>query len=156
LRKFFQLIPQAQKIVGSKVQLHTTRDPLDNFLKIDVTNVNKVSEIKFSLENVSLRDKISLHKQSAEILYAKLLQLAINYSKALKRIDQLEQRLKQEKTTSKSHQKHIKALEVDIVAENVDQANVKALQKLLDNKDKTINDLKEKLKNPPTQESQTT
>jgi len=41
-------------------------------------------------------------------------------------------------------------LEVDIVAENADQANVKALQKLLDNKDKTINDLKEKLKIPPT------
>jgi len=152
----FQLNPQAQKIVGSKVQLHIARDPSDNSLKIVVTNANKVSEFKFSLENVSLPDKITLHKQSAEILYVELLQLAINHSKALKRIDQLEQRLKHEKTASKSHQKHIKALEVDIVAENADQANVKALHKLLDNKDKTINDLKEKLKIPPTQVLQTT
>lgn len=47
-------------------------------------------------------------------------------------------------------------MEVDIVDENADQANVKALQKLLDNKDKKINDLKEKLKIPPTEVLQTT
>ena len=86
----FQLTPQAQKLVGSKVQLHSARDPADNSLKIVVTNANKVSEFKFSLENVSLPDKISLHKQSVEPLYAELLQMALNHSKALKRNEQLE------------------------------------------------------------------
>ena len=68
----------------------------------------------------------------------------------------MEQRLKKEQTPSKSHQKHIKALEVDAIAKNADQENVKALQKLLDNKDKTINELKEKLKILPMQVLQTT
>ena len=44
---------------------------------------------------------------------------------------------------------------MDIIAENSDQENVKALQKLLDGKDKTINELKEKLKIPSTQVLQT-
>ena len=44
---------------------------------------------------------------------------------------------------------------MDIIAENSDQANVKVLQKLLDGKDKTINELKEKLKIPSTQVLQT-
>lgn len=86
----FQLIPQAQNIVGSKVQLHTTRDPSDNTLKLAVTSANKVLEFKCSLENVSLPDKIALHKKSVDFLYAEILQLAINHSKALKMIDQLE------------------------------------------------------------------
>jgi len=46
-------------------------------------------------------------------------------------------------------------LESDIVTESVDQENVKALQKLLDGKDKIINELKEKLKIPPTHVLQT-
>lgn len=86
----FQLTPHAQMIAGSKVQLHIARDPSDNTLKLVVTSANKVSEFKFSLENVSLPDKITLHKKSVEILYVELLQLTINNSKALKRIDQLE------------------------------------------------------------------
>ena len=67
----------------------------------------------------------------------------------------MELRIKQEKTASKSHQKHIRSLESDIIIESADQENVKALQKLLDGEDKVINELKEKLKIPPTQVLQT-
>lgn len=96
-----------------------------------------------------------MHKQSSDVLYAELLQLVVNHSKALAKIDKMESRIKQEKTASKSHQKHISLLESDIITENADQANIKALQKLLDGKDKVINDLKENLKIPPTQVLQT-
>jgi len=128
--QIFQFLPQAQNIAGSKVQLQTTRDPTDNTLKLVVTSGKKVSEFKIALEQISLRDKITLHKQSLDILYAELLQLDVNHSKALKKIDQMELRLKQEQAASKSHQKHIRSLELDIITKSTDQATVKALQKL--------------------------
>lgn len=112
-------------------------------------------EFKIALDQVSLPGKINLRKQSSDVLYAKLLQLAINHSKALSKIDKMELRVKQEQTAIKSHQKQIKSLESDIVTESTNQKDVKALQKLLDNKDKLINELKEKLKIPPTQVLQT-
>jgi len=153
--KIFKYLPQARESESSKVQLQSVRDPESNILKLVVTSGKKASEIKIYLDQVSLLDKISFHKQSSDILYAELLQLAINHSKALTKIDKLELRLKQEKTASKSHQKHIKSLESDLVTEVSDQKDAKALQKLLDNKDKLINELKEKLKIPPTQVLQT-
>jgi len=63
--------------------------------------------------------------------------------------------LKQEKTASMSHQKQINSLESDLVTEVSDQKDAKALHKLLDRKGKLINELKEKLKIPPTQVLQT-
>lgn len=104
---------------------------------------------------MSFPDKIDLHKKSSDILYAELLQLAINHSKALAKIYKMDLRVKQEKTASKSHQKQIKSLETDIITESAYQKNVKALQKLLDSKVKLINELKEKLRIPPTQVLQT-
>jgi len=151
----FQYMPQAKGIAGSKVQLQSARDPKENTLKLVVTSGKKASEFKIALDQVSLPDKINLHKKSSDILYVELLHLAINHSKALAKIDKLELRIKQEQPTSKSHQKHIKSLESDIVTESADQKDVKALQKLLDNKDKLNNELREKLKIPPMQVLQT-
>jgi len=84
-------------------------------------------------------------------LYVEVLQIAINHSKALAKIDKLELRLRREKTFSKSHQKKIKSLESDLVTNGSNQKDTKALEKWLDNKDQMINELKEKLKIPPTQ-----
>lgn len=132
------------------MQLQSARDPEANSLKLVVTSGRKVSEFKISLDQVSIPDKINLHKQSLDILYAELLQLAINHFKALAKIDNLQLRLKQEQTASKSHQKQIKSLEFDIAIEDSHQKDAKPLKKLLDSKDKLINELKEKLKIPPT------
>ena len=126
------------------------RDFESNILKLVVSSGKKASEIKISLNQVSLLDNINMQKQSSEILYVDLLQIAINQSKALAKIDKLELRLKQDKTASRSHQKKIKSLEFDLVTEVSDLKDVKALQNLLDSKDKMINELKEKLKIPPT------
>jgi len=81
----------------------TTRDPEGNTLKLVVTSGNKVSKFKIVLDQVSFPDNISLHKQSSDILYAKLLQPAVSHSKALENIDKRELRIKQEQTASKSH-----------------------------------------------------
>jgi len=153
--QILQYLPQAEGIAGSKVRLQTTRDPKANTLKLVVTSGKRASEFKIVLDQVSLPDKINLHKQSSDILYAELLQLVVNHSKALAKIDKMELRIKQEQTASKSHQKNIRSLESDIITTSEDQENVKALQKLLDNKDKVINELKENLKLPPTHVLQT-
>jgi len=71
-------------------------------------------------------------------LYAELLQLAINHSKALAIIDKLELRLKQEQRASSSHQKQIKSLESDLVTDGSSQKDAKALQKMLESKDEVI------------------
>ena len=81
--------------------------------------------------------------------------MAINHSKDLAKIDKLELRLKQEQTTSKSHLKKIKSLESYLATDGSDQKDAKALQELLDNKDTIINELKGKMKIPPTQVLQT-
>jgi len=149
--QIFQYLPQAKGIVGSKVHLQSARDLEANTLKLAVTSGKRASEFKIALDQVSFPDKIKLPKYSSYILYVELLQLAINHSKSLTKINKLELRVKQEKIASKSHQKQIKALESDIITESADQKDVKALKKLLDSKDKLINELKEKLKIPPTQ-----
>jgi len=100
----FQYMLQAKGIAGSKVQLLFVRDPEANMLKLVMTSGKKAYEFKISLGQVSLPDKINLHKQSSDILYADLMKLAINYSKALDKIDKMELSIKQEQTTSRSHQ----------------------------------------------------
>ena len=135
--------------------MQSAREPDTNILKFFVTSGKKASEVKISLDQVSLPDKINLHKQSSDILYAELLQLAINHSKDLAKIDKLELRLKQEKTASKSHLKQIKSMESYLATDGSDQKDAKALQELLYNKDTIINELKGKLKILPTQVLQT-
>jgi len=72
-------------------------------LNLAVTSRKKVSEFKIVLDQVSFPDKInlhkiSLHKQSSDILYAELLQLVVSHSKALEKIDKMELRIKQEQS----------------------------------------------------------
>ena len=155
LNHIFLTLPQIKEISNTKVHLQSAREPDTNILKLVVTSGKKASEVKVALDQVSLPDKINLHKQSSDILYAELLQLAINHSKDLAKIDKLELRLKQEQTTSKSHLKQIKSLESYLATDGSDQKDAKALQELLDNKDTIINELKGKLKIPPTQVLQT-
>jgi len=132
------------------VQLQSARDPEANTLKLGVARGKKASELKIALDQVNLPDKINFHKKSSEILYAELLQLAIDHSKSLAKIDKLKLRVKQKKIASKSHQKQIMSLEDDIITEIEEKKYVKALQRLLDSKDKLINEPREKLKIPPT------
>ena len=139
LNHIFLTLPQIKEISNTKVHLQSAREPDTNIWKLLVTSGKKASEVKVSLDQVSLPDKINLHKQSSDIMYVELLQLAINHSKDLAKIDKLELRLKQEKTASKSHLKQIKSLESYLATDGSDQKDAKALQELLDNKDMIIN-----------------
>ena len=100
-------------------------------------------------------DKINFHKQSSDIVYIGLLQFTLENSKLGSRVSKLEGQLKQEKTTNKAWKAQIKRLGIDVLVVGEDLKNIQAIKKLLDEKENTIEVLKEKLKIPRAQHVQT-
>ena len=144
-----------RELVKSNVSLHTARDASDSSFKIAVTQDDQVSEIKIDLNQISVPDLVLLHKQSTDILYINVLNLALMNSKLQGKNEKLEARLKQEQAANAANQKQMKILETDLVASETDPQDVKVTQKLLDEKNKIIQDLKKKLQVPATHITQT-
>ena len=135
---FEQKMFPVRELVKSNVSLHTTRDASDSSFKIAVTQDDQVSEIKIDLNQISVPDLVLLHKQSTDILYINVLNLALMNSKLQGKNEKLEARLKQEQATNAANKKHMKILETYFVALETDPQDVKVTQKLLDEKNKII------------------
>ena len=110
----------------------------------------KVSEVNFSLEKISVPDKIQLHRQTGDALYSDLLKDIMKITRMQSVIDKLENQLGHEKVENKAHLVQIKKLQIDLITSGVEPANVQATQKLLEEKEKTIQVIKKKLKVPST------
>ena len=91
-------------------------------------------------------DKIDFHKQTSDIMYNDLLQSILSTKKMEAKIGQLEWKLKQEMESNKGWKTELKKLEVDLIVVTKNPKNVHPLRKLLDDKDKKIEELKKKLK----------
>ena len=88
-------------------------------------------------------------------MYNGLLQFTLNTKKLERKVVQLEGQLKQERETNRGWQDEIKMLEVDFVYVGVNPKYVQSIKNLLDDKEKTIQTLKKKLKIPGSKHVQT-
>lgn len=79
MNHIFLTLPQIKEISNTKVHLQFAREPDTNILKLVVTSGKNASKGKVALDQVSLPDKINLHKQSSDIMHVELMQLAINH-----------------------------------------------------------------------------
>lgn len=97
-----------RELVKSNVSLHTARDASDSSFKIAVTQDDQVSEIKIDLNQISVPDLVLLYKQSTDILYINVLNLALMNSKLQGKNEKLEAILKQEQAANAANQKQMK------------------------------------------------
>ena len=89
------------------------------------------------------------------MIYIELLKMTVEHTKVTNKLKKLEARMKQEQTTSKTHLKQIKRIETELVNAEVRPEDTNAIQKILDEKNELIRELKEKLRIPVTQVIQT-
>ena len=141
-----KLYPEVRKISQENVSLLSIRDHERNTLNIAVADKDKVLEVKIILDNINMLDKIDFHKQTSDIMYNDLLQSILSTKKMEAKIGQLEWKLKQEMESNKGWKTELKKLEVDLIVVTKNPKNVHPLRKLLDDKDKKIEELKKKLK----------
>ena len=98
------------------------------------------------MDKIGIPDKINFHNQASEILYSYLLKSYLNKSKLENKVTKLEVHIKREKVASKGWKVQVKKLEVDLVAQGSKANDNKATKKLMDEKDKQVENLQNKLK----------
>ena len=80
-----------------KASLFSTRDIERNNFKLAMVSDKKMSEMEVRLDNISVPDKIQLHKQTGDIIYSDLLHATMRVNKLQILVDKLEVQLKHEK-----------------------------------------------------------
>ena len=114
----------------------------------------KVSEMEVKLDKISVHDKIHLHKQTGDVIYYDLLHATVKVTKFQSLVDKMEVQLKHEKVENKANLIQIKKLQGDTISLETEPNSFQATKKLLEEKDNTIQVLKNKLKVPNTQHVQ--
>ena len=107
------------------------------------------------MDQINVPEKIHFHKKTSEVLYFDLLQSTLNTKKLQTRVEKLEEQLKKEKAMSKAWKTQVKKLEEDLLEKGIQLGTKNPIKKLLEEKDKTIQSLKKKLKIPITDHHQT-
>ena len=97
-----------------KVSLMTIRDSATDSLKLAVSDKKEVSELHLETNQISIPDKICLHKQTSEVLYADLTKETLTHNKSKKMIVKLEMQLKQEKANSRAWATQLKLSQAEI------------------------------------------
>ena len=98
------------------------------------------------MDKIVVPDKINFHKQASEVLYSYLLKSYLNKTKLESKLTKLEEQVRREKVASKGWKVQVKKLEANLVAQGSKDKESKATKKLLDEKDKHIENLQKKLK----------
>ena len=148
------LLPRVRKLINQKTSLISTRDAERNTLKFAMVSDKKVSKMEVKLDKISVPDKIQLHKQSRDVIYFDLLQAIVKITKLQSLVDKMEIQLKHEKVENKANLIQIKKLHGDIISLGTEPNNVQVTKKLLEEKDNTIQLLKNKFKVPNNQHVQ--
>ena len=132
----------------------STRDIERNTLKFTVVSDKKVFKMEVKLDKISVPNKIHIHKQTGDVIYSDFLHATVKVTKLESLVDKMEVQLKHEKVENKANLIQIKKLEEDIISLGTEPNNVQETNKLLEEKENTIQVLKKKLKVPNTQHVQ--
>ena len=119
-----------------------------------MVNDKKKSEMEVRLDNISVLDKIQLHKQTSDIIYSDLLQAVMKINKLQILVDKLEVQLKHEKVENKANTIQIKKLQEDIISSGNERDNTQPIRRMLEEIDNAIQVLKKRLKIPSTEHVQ--
>ena len=98
------------------------------------------------MDKISIPDKINFHKQTPEVLYSDLLISYLNKTKLENKVAKLEEQVKREKDSSKGWKVQVKKLENDMISQGSKDKETRASKNLLDDKDRQIESLQNKLK----------
>lgn len=98
------------------------------------------------MDKVGLPNKINFHKQALEILYSDLLKSYLSKNMLEEKAIKMEEQIKREKVASKGWETQVKKLEVDMVDLSSVPNEKKSNKKLIQEKDKLIENLQKKLK----------
>ena len=98
------------------------------------------------MDKVGFPDKINFHKEALEILYSDLLKSYLSKNKLEEKVSKLEEKIKWEKAASKGWKTQVKKLEVDLVNLSSIPNEKKSNKKLIEEKDKLMESLQNKLK----------
>ena len=119
-----------------------------------MVNDKNMIEMEVRLDNISVPDKIQLHKQTSDIIYSDLLQAMMRINKLQILVDKLEVQVKHEKVENKANAIQIKKLQEDIISSGSEKDNTQAIRRMLEEKDNALQVLKKKLKIPSTEHVQ--
>ena len=152
----FKLMQEVRKITFAGTSLLTIRERDRNTLRIVVDDQTEGSQVRIQMDKIDIHDKINFHKQASQVLYSDLLKSYMDKSKLESTVIKLEEQVKREKVASKAWKVQVKKLEA-LVAQGSKSYESKATKKLLDEKNKQIENLQKKLKffatdHPQTQE----
>ena len=134
------------------MSLVSVRDYIQNTLNLDLESKNTVTKVKMNLDDISIPDMIHLHKKTRDILFTHLLKITLALSKLQILKGKIENQMRQEKVENKAHQTHIKKLQIELLATGgQSDKGDGCIQRLLDEKGKEIQLLKNKILIPTTQ-----
>ena len=111
---------------------------------------DKVAELKVDPKRVPKTDIINLHQGIIEYLYTDILQTAIQISKLMTGTKRVEEMLWKGRVENKTHLAQIKKLQVDLSIADILGDKGVSTQRLLKDKEGTIQLLKKKLEIPST------
>jgi hypothetical protein len=140
------LLPKVEKTSQDKVSLLPVTDLEINMFNIAVVDDDKVYEIKMQYENIGAPDKLKFHRNVSDMLYSDYLSLGMRVARLTTHPLKLDGQLKQEKASNKAWMTRVKRLESE---------GPQGVKDSLDEKDKTIQSLKKKLKMFPTDHPKT-
>ena len=116
-------------------------------LKAKGTSEDKVTEIKFNMNQFSISDKFDTFKQTSELICSNLISALVAKDRLQKDYKKLENKLKTEAAKKKAMQ--IKKIELEKKVLQVTKGNADdALNKIILEKEAKIQNLKKKLKLP--------
>ena len=104
------LLPRIRSLGNPKASLISTQDVERSTLKLAMVTDKKVAEMKVRLDQISVPNKIQLHKQIGDIIYSDLLHAMMKINKLQVLVDKLEVQLKHEKIENKVNSIQIKKL----------------------------------------------
>ena len=150
-----KLMQETRRTIPVENSLLEVRETNNNVLRISTTDKDQISEVRIQMDKIGLPDKINFHKQDLEILYSNLLKSYLNKINLEERVIKLEEQIKMEKLASKGWKTQVKKPKTDLVNLASKPNEKKSNKKLIEEKDKLIESLQNKLKGSTTDHPQT-
>ena len=137
----FKLMREVRKNTFTGTSLLTVRERDRNTLRVVVDEQTKGSQVRIQMDKIVVPDKIHFHKKASEVLYSDLLKSYLNKTKLESKLTKLEDQVRRERDASEGWKIQVKQLEDDLVAQGSKDKENEASKKLLDEKDKKIENL---------------
>ena len=106
--------------------------------------------MRLNLENILVPNMIHLHQYTGDVIYSNLLKSTLKVSKLQSTKNKIQNQLRHERVENKAYQRQIKNLQGDLLAIDNEANKGEVTQKIVADKENTIQPLKKKLKIPAT------